>query len=188
MIFHQKIVLFISFLLSLIVYIDISAVEFMLPRIAVSLNANLEQAGLLISIYLIGLCGAAIPAGYIGDLTSRKWVYIFGMVLFALFSLLLSFSTTAYEAIIFRLGQGISGGIMSAVGMAYIALYFGEDRKKAFTVTASSIGLGYLISPSLGGWFVGASGWYLIFVHGLRLTPKRHTPLMEIDMYFFKVQ
>ena len=144
---------------------DVSAVEFMLPYIAASLDANIRQTTLILNSYLFSLVCFLIPFGYIADIWSRKKIFLLGLFLFGLFSLFISLSSTPWMVIAMRIFQGMAAAMVSAVGPSYIVESFEHhERGKAFSFIATAIALGYLLGPNMGAFLVKAVGWPLIFL------------------------
>ena len=118
----------------------------------------------MITTYL--LCQSAmVPiAGKMSDRYGRKPIFLIGLVLFALGSVLSGLSNTMMMLIVCRGIQGLGGGILMPVAMASVAdFYSPEDRGKVQGALGAVFGVGSGIGPLVGGALCEYISWHWIF-------------------------
>src|SRR5476649_1496511 len=132
------IVLLIAMFMSLL---DTTIVNVALQTIRENVNgaghpaANEDVLSWIISGYALAFGLALIPAGRLGDRFGHKWVYFAGLALFTVASLACGFAQSDLQLIIFRVIQGLAGGIFIPAVAAFIQLLFpGRVRGAAFAV------------------------------------------------------
>jgi len=148
--------------------LDATIVNVALPSIRVSLNASESSLSWIISGYALGLGLALIPAGRIGDRIGHKWVYITGLALFTATSMACGLAMDDTQIVIWRVLQGVAGGIyLPAVGSFIQLLFHGRERGKAFGILGAVIGLSSAFGLIIGGLIIeafgSADGWRWVF-------------------------
>ncbi|WP_426593975.1 MFS transporter [Cellulomonas sp. McL0617] len=149
--------------------IDTTIVNVALPTIRDSLDASEATLSWIISGYALAFGIALIPSGRMGDRLGHKWVFFTGLALFTLASLACGFAQSSIQLIIFRVVQGLAGGMFVPGVTAFIQLLFpGPVRGKAFAIMGSVIGVSTAIGPILGGLLIEAfgdtNGWRTVFL------------------------
>lgn len=136
-----------------------------LPAMADSYAVSVTAVERSISIYVIGTAIGQLFGGPLSDHLGRKPVVWAGLLLFALASVLISFSTALWQLDLLRFIQALGGGATVVVAAASVRDWF--DGQEAARVL-SSIGLVMLIAPllapALGALFITLGGWQLIFI------------------------
>src|SRR3982074_1351202 len=114
---------------------------------------------------MIALGGLLLLAGRLGDLIGRKRMFIAGLTLFTVASLLCGVSTVQEMLIAARFVQGIGGAMASAVGLGMIVTLFPEPRERGKAIGAFSFvgAAGASIGQVLGGVLTQAISWHWIF-------------------------
>ncbi|ROS61536.1 EmrB/QacA subfamily drug resistance transporter [Frigoribacterium sp. PhB160] len=151
-----------------IALLDTTIVNVALPTIRTSLDASESTLSWIISGYALAFGLTLIPAGRIGDRIGHKWVYFTGVLLFTLASLACGVATSDVQLVIFRVVQGLAGGIFVPAVTAFIQLLFpGRARGKAFAIMGAVIGVSSALGPIIGGLIIQAfgdeNGWRLVF-------------------------
>ncbi|MFI6031471.1 MFS transporter [Amycolatopsis magusensis] len=116
---------------TLMVVLDGSVVTIALPWIQRDLGFS--QAGLawVVNAYLIAFAGSLMLAGRLGDLAGRRRVFLLGMVVFTVASLLCGIAADRTALVAFRFLQGVGGAMASAVVLGMIVTLFPEPRERA---------------------------------------------------------
>ncbi|MBY0099133.1 MDR family MFS transporter [Mesobacillus maritimus] len=116
------------------------------------------------SIYLL-MQAVTIPIyGKLADLFGRKPVYIFGVVIFMIGSILCGIATTMPMLIFFRLIQGIGAGAVQPIATTIVGdIYTMAERAKIQGYLASVWGISAIVGPALGGLFVDYLDWVWVF-------------------------
>ncbi|MFT2816195.1 DHA2 family efflux MFS transporter permease subunit [Leifsonia sp. A12D58] len=148
--------------------LDTTIVNVALPSIRTTLNASEATLSWIISGYALAFGLALIPAGRVGDRIGHKWVFFSGLALFTVASFFCGLAQTDLELIIWRVIQGLAGGVFVPGVTAMIQLMFpGRVRGKAFAIMGAVIGVSTAIGPILGGLIIEAfgdtEGWRLVF-------------------------
>src|SRR5207247_2153967 len=120
----------------LLIVVDMTIVNVALPSIQRDLGFSQSGLAWVINAYLIAFGGLLLLAGRVGDLVGRKRVYLAGLALFTVASLLCGLSFAQPMLIAARFIQGIGGAVSSAVILAMIVTLFPEplERAKAFGI------------------------------------------------------
>ncbi|MGC7099145.1 DHA2 family efflux MFS transporter permease subunit [Amycolatopsis lurida] len=116
---------------TLMVVLDGSVVTVALPWIQRDLGFS--QAGLawVVNAYLIAFAGSLLLSGRLGDLLGRRRVFLLGMVVFTVASLLCGIAADRTALVVFRFLQGAGGAMASAVVLGMIVTLFPEPREQA---------------------------------------------------------
>src|SRR3954454_15651143 len=151
-----------------IALLDTTIVNVALPTIRTSLDASEATLSWIISGYALAFGLALIPAGRVGDRIGHKWVFFTGIALFTAASAACGLAATDTQLVVFRVVQGLAGGIFVPAVTAFIQLLFpGPVRGKAFAIMGAVIGVSSALGPIIGGLIIQAfgeaSGWRLVF-------------------------
>ncbi|MEA2445269.1 MAG: hypothetical protein QOJ12_2561 [Thermoleophilales bacterium] len=144
--------------------LDITIVNVALPAIQKALHADFSHLQWVVDAYALTLAALLLTAGSLADRYGRRLVFLVGMVLFVLASLLCGFAQSPTMLDFSRGLQGIGGAAMFATSLALIAQEFhGRDRATAFGIWGATTGLAVAIGPLVGGALVDGIGWEWIF-------------------------
>jgi EmrB/QacA subfamily drug resistance transporter len=148
----------------LMVILDATIVNVALP--AIQSDLNLTEAGLqwIVNGYTLAFGGFLLLGGRLGDIYGRKSVFIAGVVLFTLASLLNGLAQSEAQLVGFRALQGLGGALLSPAALSIITTEFdGPERAKAMSVWGAIAGLGAALGLLLGGALVKWTSWEWIF-------------------------
>ena len=147
------------------VVLDVAIVNVALP----SLQADLDfsQAGLqwVISAYAILFGGTLLLGGRLADLLGRRRLFVAGLALFALTSLLCGVAWSAGSLIAFRGLQGLGGALLAPAALSLLMTTFteGRERNVALGVYGAATGSGAAAGVVLGGVLTSYLNWSWIF-------------------------
>ena len=149
----------------LMIILDQTIVNVALPSIQSDLGFSQSSLAWVVNAYLIPFGGLLLLAGRLGDLLSRKGVFMVGLAVFVLASLLCGTAQSQEMLIAARFLQGAGGALTSAVILGMIVTMFPEPREQAkaigvFSFVASA---GASIGLLLGGVLTEAINWHWIF-------------------------
>ncbi|QIQ01934.1 MFS transporter [Streptomyces liangshanensis] len=144
--------------------LDITIVNVALPDIQRSLHASFSDLQWVVDAYSLTLAALLLTAGSLADLYGRKKLYVIGLTIFSLASLLCGLANGSLMLQLSRGLQGIGGSIMFSVSLALLADAFrGKDRGVAFGIWGTITGLAVAIGPLLGGLLTTGLSWEWIF-------------------------
>lgn len=132
---------------------------------------GLEQQAWVTTAYMITSTITTPIYGKLSDLFGRRPLYLFGIFVFILGSLLSSFSTSMIMLAAFRGVQGIGAGALMSLPMAIMGdILAPRDRAKYQGYFLSVFGVSSVLGPLIGGMFAGANeilwvtGWRWVFL------------------------
>lgn len=149
---------------TVMIILDSTVVNVAFRTLQKEFGGDLADAQWVLSIYVLAL-GITTPiSGYLGDRFGIKRVYLGGLALFAVGSLLCGLSPTLGVLILMRALQGIGGGMAQPLGPAMIYRNF-PPREQGFALGIFGIALvvAPALGPILGGLLVDAGLWRFIF-------------------------
>ncbi len=152
----------------LMVVLDITIVNIALPHIQTALGFSTESLSWVVNAYTLTFGGLLLLGGRAGDILGRKRVFIFGVLLFGLASLLGGLAQNEGQLMAARALQGVGGAIASPTALALITTTFreGPARNRAFAVFAAVSAGGGAIGLLAGGVLVEWLNWrWVLFVN-----------------------
>jgi EmrB/QacA subfamily drug resistance transporter len=149
----------------LMIVLDATVVNVALPSIQDDLGFSQSSLAWVVNAYLIAFGGLLLLAGRLGDLISRRGMFLSGLVVFTLASLACGVSQTEAMLVGARFIQGVGGAMTSSVILGMIFTMFPEPREQAkamgvFSFVASGGGSVGLIA---GGVLTDLISWHWIF-------------------------
>ncbi len=144
--------------------VDITIVQVALPRIHSQLHASFTQLQWVIDAYSLTLAALVLTSGSLADKFGRKRVFVGGVAVFTLASLLCGISQSGPQLDVARALQGVGGATLFATALALIAQeYQGRDRGTAIAYWGATVGGAVAIGPVLGGSLTDAFSWRWVF-------------------------
>ena len=141
-----------------------SSVNIALPAIGVEFAADAIELSWIPTSFLLAAAMVAVPFGRIADIYGMKRIFSYGIILFTLASLLSALSPSAHSLIIFRVLQGIAGGMIFVTGLAIItSVYPPHERGKAIGINIATVYIALSVGPVLGGIMTQYLGWRSLF-------------------------
>lgn len=146
------------------IILDSTIVNIAFPTLRAALGASLADAQWVISIYVLALGISTPVAGFLADRFDIKRMYLIGLAVFALGSLLCGLAPTLGLLIAARALQGIGGGIAQPLGPAQLYRAFPpREQGTAFGILGIALVVAPALGPILGGWLVDLHIWRAIF-------------------------
>ncbi|MCH7738434.1 MAG: MFS transporter [Chloroflexi bacterium] len=145
--------------------LNASAVGVILPEIASGISASTVQVGWLMTGFLL-VTGIAIPFyGRLADRYGARNLFIFGIALFSVGSLLAGIAANYQFLLVVRIVQAIGGAAIPGLGMTLVSRAYGpESRGMVLGIIAATIGVGSAAGPLLGGVLSELMGWRSVFI------------------------
>jgi EmrB/QacA subfamily drug resistance transporter len=149
----------------LMVVLDVAITNVALPSIQRDLGFSIDSLQWVVSGYALTFGGFLLLGGRLGDLLGRRRVFMLGLGLFALFSLLAGLSVSAGMLIAVRVAQGAAGAILAPSVFSITSVTFaeGSERNTALGILGAIAGSGAAIGVLLGGVLTEYLGWQWIF-------------------------
>ncbi|GAB3408578.1 MFS transporter [Schumannella luteola] len=148
--------------------LDLSKVNVGLPSIEKALDAGPTSLQLIVAGYALAFGLVLVPSGRLGDIKSRRTMFLVGLTLFALASLACALVPSIELLVVARIIQGVAAGIQMPQVLGLVQqLFVGPDRGRAFGLFGAIIGLSTALGPTLGGLLIlvggDENGWRLLF-------------------------
>jgi hypothetical protein len=142
-----------------------TAVNLALPAIGAEFSADAATLAWITSAYLLASVIFLLPAGRLGDSRGRVTVFMTGIVVYTVGSLLSVFTPTIGMLLLFRFIQGVGGAMIYANSVALITyLYPPGERGYAIGLNTTAVYAGLSLGPFLGGALTQFFGWRSTFI------------------------
>lgn len=149
----------------LIVSLDNTILNVALPSIQRELHASVAGMQWTIDAYTLVLAALLMLSGSTADRLGRRRVFLVGLVVFAVGSLLCSLAPGLEWLVVFRMVQAVGGSMLNPVAMSIITNTFTDprERARAIGVWGGVVGISMAAGPVIGGLLVQSVGWRSIF-------------------------
>ena len=147
------------------VILDVAIVNVALPSIKSDLGFSQANLQWVISAYAIMFGGVLLLGGRLADLLGRRRLFVVGLSLFSLSSLLCGLAWSESSLIAFRALQGLGGALLAPAALALLMTTFaeGRDRNLALGIYGAAAGSGAAAGVLLGGILTSYLSWPAIF-------------------------
>lgn len=148
--------------------IDGSIVNVSLPTLEAVFDTSFATVQWVVVSYLLVVTSLMLGVARLADMIGKRRIYLSGMVVFTIGSLLCGIAPTVGFLIGFRAFQGLGAVMMQALGMAIVTEAFPPtERGRALGISGTIVSLGISIGPTIGGLLIGTVGWRWIFLVNL---------------------
>jgi EmrB/QacA subfamily drug resistance transporter len=149
----------------LMIVLDMTIVNVALPSIQADLGFSQSSLAWVVNAYLIAFAGLLLLAGRLGDLAGRRNVFMAGLGVFIVASLLCGLAANKEMLVAARFLQGIGGALTSAVILGMIVTMFSDPREqaRAIGVFAFVASAGAAVGLLTGGVLTQLLNWHWIF-------------------------
>jgi EmrB/QacA subfamily drug resistance transporter len=147
------------------VVLDVAIVNVALPSIKTDLNFTEQSLQWVITAYSILFGGVLLLGGRLADVLGRRRLFVAGVALFTISSLLDGLSWSEGSLIAFRALQGLGAALLSPAALSLLTTTFAEGRERnlALGIWGAVAGSGAAAGVLLGGVLTSALGWSWIF-------------------------
>ncbi|MFM0642685.1 MFS transporter [Paraburkholderia bryophila] len=157
-------------LASLMFGLEISSVPVILPTLERVLHGDFKGMQWIMNAYTLAVTTVLMATGTLADRFGRRRIFVIGIALFGVTSLICGLAESVPTLIVARLLQGASGGAMLICQVAVLSHQFsdGPERARAFSAWGIIFGIGLGFGPIIGGMIVAVSSWQWVFwVHAV---------------------
>ncbi|MFI6363078.1 MFS transporter [Nocardia sp. NPDC050630] len=168
--------------------LDATVVNIALPRIGESLDTDVAGLQWTLNGYTLTLASFILLGGSLGDHLGRRKVFVWGVIGFALASILCGAAVNIEMLVFARIVQGVAGAMLTPGSLALISSSIDQrDQGAAIGLWSGFGGVAGALGPFLGGWLIELAGWQSIFFINvplavvvvlvtLRHVPESHDP------------
>ena len=143
----------------------LSSVNVALPSIGNELKVDAITLNWIATAFLLSSAMFLVPFGRLADIKGRRRIFVLGMVIFTVGSLLSGLAFSAEMLIAFRILQGIGGAMIFATGIAILTSIFPlKERGKILGINVASVYTGLSLGPFFGGILTQNFGWRSVFL------------------------
>ena len=148
--------------------LDVTVVGIALPTFQEDFNTSPATAAWTMTGYTLALATVIPLTGWAADRFGTKRLYMLALTLFIAGSILCSTATDIGQLIIYRVLQGLGGGMLMPLGMTIMTRAAGPERVgRVMAVLGIPMLLGPIGGPILGGWLIEIASWHWIFLTNL---------------------
>ena len=141
-----------------------SAVNIALPAIGTEFAADAILLSWIPTSFLLAAAMFAVPFGRISDIYGMKRIFLCGIILFTVASLLSAVASSALSLILFRILQGIGSAMIFVTGLAIVtSVYPARERGKAIGINIAAVYVALSLGPVVGGVMTQHLGWRSLF-------------------------
>ncbi|MFC4306751.1 MDR family MFS transporter [Cohnella boryungensis] len=152
----------------IMVILDSTIVNNAIPRLVEHFDTDLKTIQWTVTGYTLALSAVIPLAGWMSDKFGSKHVFMITIALFTIGSVLCGIAQTPEQLILFRIVQGLGGGMVGPIGMAMVFKLAPPERRGS---VMGVLGIPLLMAPAFGpvlsGWLVDSVSWHWIFIINL---------------------
>jgi len=183
---------------SMMSILDTTIVNVALATLSRDLHSTIAQIQWVVTGYMLALAAVIPVSGWAARRFGPKPVYLVSLVLFVAGSMLCGLATSTTELTVFRVIQGLGGGMILPIGQMMMAEAAGPKRMgRVMSIVAVPMMLAPILGPTLGGLIVQNLSWRWIFyvnvpigavavIAGMRILPSpKPAPAGRLDFLGF---
>ena len=163
---HRWLLLMMVGLGLLLVTVDITILLTALPVLTHELHASAAEGLWIVNAYPLFSTGLLLGAGTLGDRIGHRRMYLVGLVIFGLASLMAAYAGSVAVLVLARVLQAVGASAMLPATLALIRVGFADEWERALAISAwACLSLvGAILGPLLGGWLLGHFHWGALFL------------------------
>jgi EmrB/QacA subfamily drug resistance transporter len=148
--------------------LDITVVSVALQTFQQEFDASAAEVAWTMTGYTLALAAVIPLTGWAADRFGTKRLYLVAVALFTLGSVLCATAGDLSQLVLYRVLQGLGGGMLMPLGMTILTRAAGPERVgRVMAVLGIPMLLGPIFGPILGGWLIDAASWHWIFLINL---------------------
>ncbi|WP_017933455.1 DHA2 family efflux MFS transporter permease subunit [Nocardioides sp. Iso805N] len=150
---------------SIMSILDITVVNVAMATFMKAFGKTQAQVAWVATGYTLALATVIPLTGWAAERFGTKRLYMLAILLFALGSALCATAPNLETLIVFRVLQGLGGGMLMPLGMTILTRAAGPERiGRVMAVLGVPMLLGPILGPILGGWLIDVASWHWIFL------------------------
>jgi EmrB/QacA subfamily drug resistance transporter len=180
---------------SIMSILDTTIVNVALATLSRQLHSPVAQIQWVVTGYMLSLAAVIPITGWASRRFGAKSVYLVSLVLFVTGSAMCGFATSLNELIVFRVLQGVGGGMILPIGQLMMAEAAGPTRMgRVMSIVAVPAMLAPVLGPTIGGLIIENLSWHWIFfvnipigviavIAAVRILPRvKQAPTSPLDI------
>jgi sugar phosphate permease len=149
--------LYLAFLIS---YVDRAAISLALAQIGKDFDLQASDLGIVISAFFLGYAAMQVPGGWLADRFGSKYVIVFAIAAWSIFTVMTSFAWSLGSLIVIRLVFGLTEGAYPSASVKGVTELFDKPRRpKLSALLVSSNYAGSMLAPLIMAPLLIAFGW-----------------------------
>ncbi len=149
---------------SIMTILDATIVNVALPTLGRDFGTSISVIQWVPTIYLLTFASVIPASGWASERFGARRVWLVSLAVFIAGSLACGLSQSVGELIVFRVVQGLGGGMIMPVGQAILARAAGPQRMgRVMSIVGVPLLLGPVVGPVIGGAIAGGASWRWIF-------------------------
>ncbi|WP_292478431.1 MFS transporter [Methanothrix sp.] len=145
--------------------LDGSVVSIALPTITQYFHVSIAQSQMIMTGYLVTITSLLLIFGKMAERMGKARLFSLGIAIFTASSLACGISTSLEMLVLCRIFQATGGAMMFSISAAIIFLAFPKSEQgRAMGYIGSTVAIGSILGPTLGGFIVDLLGWSYIFL------------------------
>ena len=163
---RKNLILLLACLGQFMVVLDVAVVNVALPVMRVDLGFSPTGLQWVVNAYTLTYAGFLLLGGRVADLFGRRRMFLIGLLVFTLASLVCGLAPTGWAMITARSVQGVGAAILSPVTLTIVTTTFTEarERSRALGVWSASLASGGAVGVLIGGILTDLLSWRWIFL------------------------
>jgi EmrB/QacA subfamily drug resistance transporter len=150
------------------IILDATVVNVAIPTMIKDLGLTTADAEWVTAAYSLTFASLLILSGRLADKWGRRLMFVAGVIVFVVASVLVAMSDSSGTLIAARALQGIGGAMILPSSLSVLnAVFVGKDRAIAFAVWGGTIGGMAALGPLVGGWLTTYASWHWAFLINL---------------------
>ncbi len=147
-----------------------SATNIALPSMAADFKMDAVLLSWVATCFTLASVVSMVPSGRVADIYGRKKMFLLGYIIFTFASLFCGLSNSPNMLILFRVFQGIGGGMIFVQGPAILLSVFPpHERGRVLGISVAAVFAGLSLGPLLGGVMTSALSWRSVFLMNVPL-------------------
>lgn len=162
---NRRLTMIIIALAILLVNVEYSGIPIIIPVIASTLSLTVTQIQWVASAYLLAFFSLLIAAGHLGDMYSQSRIFIIGIVIFIIGSIIGGISIHSWQMLLARVVQGVGAAVIypNMTAMAFSGTD-STQKSQVAGVIASIVGVTIALGPPLAGFIATYLSWRSFFL------------------------